>query len=103
MPLTHQPLTFRCGLQLSNRFMLAPMTNHQSHDDGRLSHDEYRWLVMRAAGGFALTMTCASHVIKEGQGFPGQLGIFSDDLLEGHRRLAQGIKKENRGACDSQG
>ncbi len=87
-----QPLTFPCGLRMKNRFMLAPMTNHQSHPDGRLSDDEYHWLTMRASGGFGLTMTCASHVQKSGQGFPGQLGIFSDALLDGHKRLAAGIR-----------
>ncbi len=87
-----EPLTFRCGRVLPNRFMLAPMTNCQSHPDGRLSEDEFRWLTMRAKGGFGLTMTCASHVQKIGQGFPGQLGIFSDQHLDGHRRLAQEIQ-----------
>jgi len=80
---------------MKNRFMLAPLTNLQSHSDGRLSDDEYHWLTMRAKGGFAITMTCASHVQAIGQGFPGQLGCFSDDHLEGLSRLARGIKAEN--------
>ena len=75
--------------------MLAPLTNTQSHTDGKLSDDEYRWLIMRAQGGFGLTMTCAAHVQAIGQGFPGQLGIFSDDHLEGLSKLASGIKSEN--------
>jgi 2,4-dienoyl-CoA reductase-like NADH-dependent reductase (Old Yellow Enzyme family) len=37
-------------------------------------------------------MTCAAHVQKIGQGFEGQLGIFSDDHLPGLTRLAAGIK-----------
>ena len=90
-----QPLTFNCGTILKNRFMLAPLTNTQSHTDGKLSDDEYRWLIMRAQGGFGLTMTCAAHVQAIGQGFPGQLGIFSDDHLEGLSKLASGIKSEN--------
>jgi 2,4-dienoyl-CoA reductase-like NADH-dependent reductase (Old Yellow Enzyme family) len=40
-------------------------------------------------------MTCAAHVQAVGQGFPGQLGIFGDEHLEGLTRLAQGIKNEN--------
>jgi len=74
--------------------MLAPMTNTQSHEDGTLSDDEYRWLTMRAKGEFGLTMTCASHVQKIGKGFPGQLGIFSDDHIEDHLRLSTGIKAQ---------
>lgn len=86
------PLSFVRGPALKNRFMLAPLTNLQSHPDGRLSDDEFNWLTLRARGGFGLTMTCAAHVQAIGQGFPGQLGIYSDDHLEGLARLAAGIK-----------
>jgi len=86
------PLTFKRGPAMNNRFMLAPLTNLQSHEDGTCSEDEYHWLTKRAEGGFGLTMTCAAHVQPEGKGFPGQLGIFSDDHLPGLTRLAAGIK-----------
>lgn len=86
------PLTFPCGARMSNRFMLAPMTNCQSHEDGRLSDAEAHWLTMRARGGFGLTMTCASHVQAIGKGFPGQLGCFGDEHIEGLTRLAAGIR-----------
>ncbi|MEM7000327.1 MAG: NADH:flavin oxidoreductase [Pseudomonadota bacterium] len=86
------PLTFTRGPAMKNRFMLAPLTNTQSHPDGTLSDEEYHWLVKRAAGGFGLTMTCAAHVQALGQGFPGQLGVFGDQHLEGLRRLSAGIK-----------
>ncbi len=77
---------------MPNRFMLAPLTNQQSHPDGTLSDEEHRWLTMRADGGFGLVMTCASHVQAVGQGFPGQLGCFDDRHLEGLTRLADDIK-----------
>lgn len=77
---------------MPNRFMLAPLTNSQSHADGTLSDDERHWLTMRAQGGFGLTMTCAAHVQATGQGFPGQLGIFSDAHLPGLTRLADIIR-----------
>jgi 2,4-dienoyl-CoA reductase-like NADH-dependent reductase (Old Yellow Enzyme family) len=80
------------GPALRNRFVLAPLTNCQSHADGTLSEDEFRWLTMRAQGGFGLTMTCAAHVQATGQGFPGQLGVFSDELLPGLTRLASAIR-----------
>ena len=71
-------ITFYCGAKMKNRFMLAPLTNRQSHEDGILSNDEFNWLTMRAEGGFGLTMTCASHVQEIGKGFPGQLDLFND-------------------------
>ena len=88
------PVHFPCGASMKNRFMLAPMTNTQSHEDGTLYDDEYNWLVMRAKCQFGLVMTCAAHVQAAGKGFPGQLGIFSDAHIPGHQRLAAGIKAE---------
>lgn len=86
------PLAFTRGPAMKNRFMLAPLTNTQSHADGTLSDDEFRWLTYRAQGGFGLTMTCAAHVQRIGQGFPGQLGVFGDEHLPGLTRLATAIK-----------
>ncbi|WP_199554210.1 NADH:flavin oxidoreductase [Sandaracinobacteroides hominis] len=87
-----EPMTLLRGPAWKNRFMLAPLTNQQSHPDGRLSDAEYRWLTMRATGGFGLVMTAASHVQAAGQGFPGQIGCFGDEHLEGLTRLAAGIR-----------
>ena len=86
------PVSFSHGSKMSNRFMLAPLTNQQSHADGTLSDDEHHWLTMRAQGGFGLTMTCASHVNRQGQGFAGQLGCFGDEHIPGLTRLAHDIK-----------
>ena len=88
----HAPLTLSRGPAWANRYALAPLTNQQSHPDGTLSDDEHRWLTMRAAGGFGLVMTCASHVQAVGQGFPGQLGIFGDEHLPGLSRLAADLR-----------
>lgn len=86
-------LTFPHGPAMPNRFMLAPLTNLQSHADGVLSDEEYTWLTMRAQGGFGLTMTCAAHVQAQGQGFPGQLGVFGEDHLPGLTRLAETLRE----------
>ncbi|MEM9548608.1 MAG: NADH:flavin oxidoreductase [Bacteroidota bacterium] len=86
-----KPILFSCGAKMKNRFMLAPMTNTQSHEDGQLSDEEYHWLTMRAKGQFGLVMTCATHVQANGKGFSGQLGLFSDLQNPGHERLAAGL------------
>ncbi len=86
------PIQFPCGVTMKNRFMLAPLTNLQSDEDGQLSDDEFHWLTMRAKGQFGLVMTCASHVQEVGKGFPGQLGVFSDKHIAGHQKLAKAIK-----------
>ena len=89
-------LTFRTGLRAQNRVVLAPMTNKQSHADGSISDTELAWLCSRAEGGFGTVMTCAAHVAKDGQGWPGELGVFDDALLPGLTRLAAGLR--SRGA-----
>ena len=86
------PLPLASGPAWKNRFMLAPLTNTQSHPDGVLSDAEFNWLTLRAKGGFGLTMTCAAHVQAVGQGFPGQLGAFDDKHLPGLMRLAAALK-----------
>lgn len=93
-PHPDSPLHFPCGAVMKNRFMLAPLTNRQSHEDGQLSDEELNWLTMRAEGGFGLVMTCASNIQEVGKGFPGQLGIFSDRLNEGHIQLTSRIKEQ---------
>lgn len=85
---------FRCGATMKNRFMLAPLTNSQSHEDGTLSDEEFNWLTLRATGGFGLTMTCAVHVQAVGRGFPGQLGLFDEAHVAGHARLAAAIRAQ---------
>lgn len=85
-------VSFAHGPSVPNRFVLAPLTNQQSHADGTLSDDERHWLVMRADGGFGITMTCAAHVQKRGQGFAGQLGTFADEHVAGLAALAADIR-----------
>ncbi|WP_440067045.1 NADH:flavin oxidoreductase [Tenacibaculum discolor] len=89
---SNTPLQFSCGATMKNKFMLAPMTNTQSFENGQLSDEEFHWLTMRAEGQFGMVMTCASHVQENGKGFPGQLGIFSDEQIPGHTKLTKSIK-----------
>ena len=93
-----QPLHFPSGLVAKNRIVLAPMTNQQSHSDGSLSDDELLWLQRRARGGFGVVMTCAAHVSADGQGWPGELGVFHDRFLPGLQRLAQTLRAQGAAA-----
>lgn len=82
------------GPQWRNRMVLAPLTNTQSHPDGTLSTDEIDWLVARARGGFAVTMTAAAYVTRAGNAWPGQLGIADEAHLPALSRLAAAIRAE---------
>ena len=72
---------------MKNRFMLAPMTNCQSHEDGRLSEEEFRWLIMRTRGGFAVTMTGAASVTASGKALLASLASTATSTSRGHRVL----------------
>ncbi|MFI5350526.1 MAG: NADH:flavin oxidoreductase [Elusimicrobiota bacterium] len=91
-----EPLTFRGGARARNRVVLAAMTNGQSRSDGSLGAEELHWLDARAAGGFGIITTCASHVSKDGQGWAGALGCFDDRLIPGLKALA--LAMHRRGA-----
>lgn len=88
----YEPLSFARGPSMKNRFMLAPMTNQQACDRGLLTDDELNWLKMRAEGDFGHVMTCCAHVNPKGQGFPGELGVYCDELLPGLTRLAEALR-----------
>lgn len=86
------PVVFRGGRTARNRLAVAPLTNQQSHADGSLSDDELRWLELRGRGGFGAVITCAAHVALDGQGWPGELGVFDDRLVPGLTRVADALR-----------
>ena len=77
---------------MRNRSVLAAMTNKQSHADGTLSDEEINWLVKRAEGGFGIITTAATHVVPEGQGWDGEMGVWGDHQLPGLTRMADEIR-----------
>lgn len=89
------PLAFASGHTMKNRFMLAPLTNQQSHADGQFSQAEHDWLAMRARGGFGAVMTAAGYVQPGGKGFEGQLGFDEDRFEAALARLASDIKAQD--------
>ncbi len=93
-PRVLEPFTFpRTGHRVSNRLVLAAMTNMQSEPDGSLGDDELRWLAARAEGGFGIVTTCAAHVSLDGQGWEGELGVYDDALVPGLTRLAAVLRQ----------
>ena len=77
------------GFTAKNRTLLAAMTNKQSNSDGTLSNEEIKWLVRRGHGGFGITTTAAANVTKEGQGWEGEMGVWSDNQIPGLTKLAK--------------
>ena len=84
------------GHLIRNRTVLAALTNKQSNEDGTLSNEEINFLIRRADGGFGIVTTAASHVMENGQGWHGEMGVWGDHHIPGLTRLAQGLRE--RGA-----
>ena len=81
------------GFKSKNRSLLAAMTNKQSHEDGTLSNEEITWLTRRAKDGFGIVTTAASHVSQLGKGWVGEMGVWSDNHIEGLTKLASSLKE----------
>lgn len=87
-----QPLTLLHGPAMKNRFMLAPLTNQQSHRDGMASELDQDWIRQVAQGGYALIQTCATTVEAGGIAFDRQLGIHCDAHLPGLSKMAASVR-----------
>ncbi|MBT4919877.1 MAG: NADH:flavin oxidoreductase [Euryarchaeota archaeon] len=81
------------GFTAKNRTLLAAMTNKQSNNDGTLSAEEIKWLVRRGQGGFGITTTAAANVTKDGQGWEGEMGVWSDNHIPGLTELAEKLNE----------
>jgi 2,4-dienoyl-CoA reductase-like NADH-dependent reductase (Old Yellow Enzyme family) len=81
----------RSGKSVTNRAVLAALTNKQSSNDGILSDNEINWLTRRAKGGFGIITTGAAHVSKDGQAWEGELGVFDDIHIERLNVLADSV------------
>ena len=83
----------RTNKKISNRTVLAAMTNKQSHDNGILSDDEIKWLYERAKGGFGIITTAATNVSKEAKAWNGEFGVYDDIHLPQLKKLTTKIHK----------
>jgi 2,4-dienoyl-CoA reductase-like NADH-dependent reductase (Old Yellow Enzyme family) len=85
-----EPLTLR-GVTLRNRIGVSPMCMYCCGGDGKPTEWHLQHLLSRAVGGAGLVMTEAAAVTPEGRISPDDLGIWGDQHLPGHARLASGI------------
>ncbi|RFU67594.1 NADH-dependent flavin oxidoreductase [Peribacillus saganii] len=88
-----EPLSFRSGVELSNRLVMAPLTNYSSNEDGTVSDAELRYYSRRSTG-VGMVLTACINVTENGQGFPGEFAGYSDDFIPSLQRLANAIKEQ---------
>lgn len=91
-----QPVTLR-GLTLRNRLVVPPMCQYTAVD-GYVNDYHLMHLGRFALGGFGLVIVEATGVRPEGRITHGDLGLWSDDQIEGMRRIATALKAHGAAA-----
>lgn len=86
----YKEFTFKSGVTVRNRIMMAPMTTFSSDSQDYVSEEEFAYYKERSNGVGAIITAC-TYVTKNGKGFEGQMGIDHDDTIPGLTRLADTI------------
>ncbi|MDR7075776.1 2,4-dienoyl-CoA reductase-like NADH-dependent reductase (Old Yellow Enzyme family) [Neobacillus niacini] len=79
--------TFKSGVHVKNRLMMAPMTTFSADENDYVSQEELNYYSERA-NGVGTVITACAYVSKNGKGFDGQMGIDHDGTIEGLSKLA---------------
>ncbi|MEH7308095.1 NADPH dehydrogenase NamA [Neobacillus drentensis] len=88
------PYTIK-GVTLKNRIVMSPMCMYSSHnEDGHLQNWHRTHYTSRAAGQVGLIIVEATSVTPQGRISPRDLGIWSDEHVEGFTELV-GLMKEH--------
>ncbi len=72
-----------------NRLVMAPMVRNYAQEDGRATPRYQAHVERLAAGGVGTLILEASYVQKDGRGFPEQLGIHHDGVVEPLGRMVE--------------
>ncbi|WP_419096014.1 NADPH dehydrogenase NamA [Rossellomorea pakistanensis] len=83
------------NITLKNRIVMAPMCMYSSHnEDGKVENWHKTHYTSRAVGGVGLIIQEATSVTPQGRISPQDLGIWSDDHIEGLSELVSLIKEQ---------
>jgi NADPH2 dehydrogenase len=87
------PYTIK-DVTLKNRIVMAPMCMYSSHnEDGKVTNWHYTHYVSRAVGQVGLIILEATAVTPQGRISPQDLGIWSDEHIEGLAKLVELMKE----------
>ncbi|MCM3196888.1 NADH-dependent flavin oxidoreductase [Priestia megaterium] len=86
-----ETFTFRNGVTLKNRVVMAPMTTWSSNDDYTVSDEELTYYQKRV-NGVGLVITGCTHVQPNGIGFTNEFAAYDDKFIPSLRKLAEAAK-----------
>jgi NADPH2 dehydrogenase len=87
------PLSFS-GLRVRNRIVMPPMWSGQANPNGSVTEKIIDYHRARAAAGCGLVIVEHSFVAPGGRHTATQMGVHSDEMVEGLSRLASAIRAE---------
>lgn len=88
-----ETFTFKNGVTLKNKVVMAPLTTMSSFYNGMVSKDELDYYAKRA-GGPGMVITAVANVTPNGKGFEGELSATSDEMIPSLRSLAKTIQSK---------
>ena len=91
-PLLFQPLKLR-GVTAPNRSVVSPMVQYRA-TDGQVNDYHLVHLGKFALGKFVIVFTENAAVVPTGRVTEGDLGMWDDSQIEGHKRLVRFLKQE---------
>lgn len=93
-----RPLTLgrngRTPVTLRNRLASAPMERNYGTAEGFITEQYVDYLVTRARAGLGMVTTEATFVRADGKGRTHQLGLHTDEMIPGLRRLTDALHAE---------
>lgn len=79
------------GMEMRNRFVRSATYEAMAEPDGRVTDKLLDCMAELARGQVGLIITGHAHVRQEGQAGPRQMGIHSDEMLDGLTRVASTV------------
>ncbi|MBM7656197.1 NADH-dependent flavin oxidoreductase [Neobacillus cucumis] len=86
-----ESFTFKNGITIKNRVVMAPMTTWSSNDDYTVSDEEVKYYKKRV-NGVGLVITGCTHVQPSGIGFTHEFAAYDDKFIPSLRKLADEAK-----------
>ncbi|MGE7635384.1 NADH-dependent flavin oxidoreductase [Bacillus paramycoides] len=86
-----ESFTFKNGITIKNRVVMAPMTTWSSNDDYTVSDEEVKYYKKRV-NGVGLVITGCTHVQPNGIGFTHEFAAYDDKFIPSLRKLADAAK-----------
>ena len=86
-----ESFTFKNGVTLRNRVVMAPMTTWASNDDYTISDEELNYYKKRVTG-VGMVITGCTRVQPNGIGFANEFAAYDDSFIPSLRKLAEATK-----------